>query len=1712
MATELASGYVSVGGDTRPLARDIRSFFAKTEKESGASGQRSGAAFGSRFSAGVNSDRRGRAEGQKFGRGFVSAAAAGMKGIAGAFVMANAATRGLLGNIGRIATGLSIATRIVRGFSLSLLAASAGLRVIAGTGLAKLAGWLKVTSRLAGILARDVGRAAAAFLVLSAAARGLNTAMRVTRTIGMLTVGLSTLIGLASTTAPALSTLAAAIATVGSVAGGMAIAGLSAFGAAVAGLKVGLSGVGDAFKAMGQASGGAGSAAADNARQVTRAQKQLTKAVEAEKEAQEDVAKARESALKKLQGLDRQLRGAAQSEKEAKLDLLDAKAALEKGDFENGRERARAVLAVEQAELNLQNVQADNQDLAKEAAEARAKGVNGADEVVDAQKRLRDATDATKEAQLDLNEARNPASAGGGGVDKQAEALAKLSASTRAFVLEAMAIKPAWDEMTKGVQEKLFVGLADRLQPLADTWIPRIGTALGTVTTGFNTGAKSIATWLTSAQGIQITSTWLNNSSQMAAQFGVALGNVVPGIAAIGAGATEAFAPMLQGLGEGAKRLSDFLVQAQQTGQIKAFFLDAFNSVKTTIQNVAAVLGPLISLFMQLGQRSQAALAPGLRSVGQAIQQATPGLVQMADRIMPALGSALTNIAPIIPSIVHAFSPWATILSVLLPPLASIIAKLGPMAPYLLMVAGAVKVTMAAYTAWNAIMFTASVAQGIFAAATGRGTASLAGNTIALGAYKAAQLTGAIATGIATAATTAFGVALTIATSPITWIIVAIGLLVGALVLLYKKNETFRNFVTAAWNGIKAAIAAVWSWLSGTVFPLLKQALQIVGQAMMWLWQNVMMPAWTAIKFVIAVFWAAIQIIFKAFMLVLKAVGAVVMWLWNTVIVPAFNAIKFVIAVFWAAIQIYFKIWQVVLKAVGGVIMWLWNNVVSPAFNAIGSIISSIWNSVIRPVWDAFSTAIHVVGDAAMWLWNNAITPAWNGIKAAITAVWNIVKPIFENIGKGFQVMGQIAAKVGDAMKNAFDGVVDVIKAPIHALGGLLAKIPGSILGVDIPGASTIKSWGETLQNLRKGGTINAQPGGFVVNAAASRKHKGLLSAMGGQLIRGAGTGTSDSITAFHNGRAIANVSNGETYFSPGLATAFSGALEAINGGIGRGGPGYASGGELYALPAGTNISYGDSGRFPKWVRDLEAKWGVKASTYAGHQESDRNEPGYAPNPNHYNRGIDWSGPVENLQKFAEYLKSIAPSTPNLEQIIWQNPNTGKKIGWHGRASDDDGSYFASDYGGHTDHVHTRQSDSILTATPAKPLQNTKVDGIDPPVWEKDGTGTDDTTSTTGNNAETIDSQPFSEIKTTRDLFGKWGQITGESLFDIFVPSQIGDSIDPVAILDRYMLKDSRKDDKNKLEPNSTDSAAKAKYKKALKKLNTELETKRITQEQYNKQKAKLDAEYKESQKDVTVTSSLDGSSTGDLDVGKATENVGNVDPAYIKEGKNLKPTGGQGRDAYLKDTVAATKSMKLPLDAAIIAVGTQLVETGIKMFANNSVPESLKFPHDAVGSDHDSVGLYQQRQAGWGTLAQRMSAFESTKLFLNAMVTKFPNWASMPKGEVAQGVQVSAFPDRYATKMEEARQLLIGKFDRGGVVPPGISLVENKLRRYEQAAVFTPSQWDTLQELPSGAGGNIDARIIIESMVVQDWREAQRELKQLGRRNQLRYSRSHTK
>lgn len=119
-------------------------------------------------------------------------------------------------------------------------------------------------------------------------------------------------------------------------------------------------------------------------------------------------------------------------------------------------------------------------------------------------------------------------------------------------------------------------------------------------------------------------------------------------------------------------------------------------------------------------------------------------------------------------------------------------------------------------------------------------------------------------------------------------------------------------------------------------------------------------------------------------------------------------------------------------------------------------------------------------------------------------------------------------------------------------------------------------------------------------------------------------------------------------------------------------------------------------------------------------------------------------------------------------------------------------------------------------------------------------------------------------------------------------------------------------------------------------------------------------------------------------------------------------------QQGYVDSIVGVGKGMGLPPQAWVIAVATTMVESRLLMYANYGNSESLRLPHDAVGSDHDSVGLFQQRDS-WGSTRTRMNPAASARLFYEAL-RDVEGWRGMPLTIAAQSVQRSAFPDRYAS------------------------------------------------------------------------------------------------
>ncbi|SKT44866.1 N-acetylmuramoyl-L-alanine amidase [Mycobacteroides abscessus] len=126
-------------------------------------------------------------------------------------------------------------------------------------------------------------------------------------------------------------------------------------------------------------------------------------------------------------------------------------------------------------------------------------------------------------------------------------------------------------------------------------------------------------------------------------------------------------------------------------------------------------------------------------------------------------------------------------------------------------------------------------------------------------------------------------------------------------------------------------------------------------------------------------------------------------------------------------------------------------------------------------------------------------------------------------------------------------------------------------------------------------------------------------------------------------------------------------------------------------------------------------------------------------------------------------------------------------------------------------------------------------------------------------------------------------------------------------------------------------------------------------------------------------------------------------------------------KDDYACAVIAEGKRRGITPRGIQIGLATVDVETGFVMYANSKVPESLTIPHDQVGSDGFSVGLFQQQvvqgangQWWWGDCATCMNPTLSAGLFFDRLAKLPYNDPGRSPGSFAQQIQQSAFPDRY--------------------------------------------------------------------------------------------------
>jgi TP901 family phage tail tape measure protein len=331
----------------------------------------------------------------------------------------------------------------------------------------------------------------------------------------------------------------------------------------------------------------------------------------------------------------------------------------------------------------------------------------------------------------------------------------------------------------------------------------------------------------------------------------------------------------------------------------------------------------------------------------------------------------------------------------------------------------------------------------------------------------------AVAIGIATVAMIAFNSA--VWANPVTWIVAAIIVAIGLLVVgIYELVTHWKQ----VWAAISGAAQAVYNAVIKPVFDAIVTAAkavgnafaaawhgivvaaQAVGNAFVWLWNTILKPVFDAISFAVRLLIAIILTVLVTPLVWLfnNVIAPVFKWLYSAVVKPIFDAIAS--AFNWLynnVIRPVVALIKLELQAFEDAMHWLYDHVIKPILDAIGTAWNWFYDHVIKPVIGFIKLEIQGFEDAMHWLYDHVIKPvldaistAWNwlydhvikpivnGIKIELQAwgdafSWlhdHIIKPIGDAIGNAFHSIGQGISNVVDWIKSTWSKVQDIVKAP----------------------------------------------------------------------------------------------------------------------------------------------------------------------------------------------------------------------------------------------------------------------------------------------------------------------------------------------------------------------------------------------------------------------------------------------------------------------------------------------------------------------------------------------------------------------------------------------------------------------------------------------------------------------------------------------------------
>ncbi|MGC5531566.1 phage tail tape measure protein [Streptomyces sp. SR-10] len=435
--------------------------------------------------------------------------------------------------------------------------------------------------------------------------------------------------------------------------------------------------------------------------------------------------------------------------------------------------------------------------------------------------------------------------------------------------------------------------------------------------------------------------------------------------------------------------------------------------------------------------------------------------------------------------------------------------------------------------------------------------------TAVFSVYRAAILVG-------TAVTNGFAAAQAFLTAvmnanPIILAITAIVALGAALVIAYKRSETFRNIVQSVWSAIKTG--AMWLWTNGLkpMFDNFMVGLRAVGAAAVWLW-GVIGPVlswiWTAVKILATII---VVVLVLPVVAAVKILGAIWGWLWRVAISPVIGWIAAGARWLWGVVKGQFALFMAGIRALGAVGMWLWRNALKPVFGWIVAGARLLWSGV-KVQAGYIMAGLRAVGAAGTWLWRVALAPAFRGIGAAATWLYDKgLKPPIDRAKALAKSLGSAFKSGAEVVGRAWQWIADKAKTPIRYVVNTVYN------------SGIVPVW-------------NKVAGAF----GAPTLPKAKAFAIGGP-VHGAGTETSDDVPAWLSKNEHVWTAK-EVRGAGGHGAVAAMRQWAAAGGGSAGTPGFAKGGGLFGWVKGAaskGLDFAKSG--VSWLKD-----GVKASAVAG--------------------------------------------------------------------------------------------------------------------------------------------------------------------------------------------------------------------------------------------------------------------------------------------------------------------------------------------------------------------------------------------------------------------------------------------------------------------------------------------------------------------------------